>query len=138
MVRQFITDVFKKFRPKGHELIETPQKVVANFELRYKNLPIGTLSLDNGIWIYEYSEEFKTQLSSYDAIKPLVNFSDVRKRYESTELWPFFAARIPGLNQPQIQKVIEKEHIDETNPVQLLGRFGKSSISSPFLLEVVM
>ena len=135
MVKQFMTRVFKRFRPEGHELIETPQSEVAHFELRYKNLLIGTLVLDTGVWIYEYSEDFRSQFSKNDAVKPLVNFSDVTKRYESEELWPFFTARIPGLNQPQIQTIIKKEHIDSTNSVQLLKRFGKESISSPFLLE---
>ena len=135
MVKQFMTRIFKRFRPEGHELIETPQSIVAHFELRYKKLLIGTLSLNNGTWIYEYSQDFKNQFSKNDSIKPLINFSDVTKRYESQELWPFFTARIPGLNQPQIQEVIKKEHIDSTNPVQLLKRFGKESISSPFLLE---
>ena len=137
MVKQFMIRVFERFRPEGHELIETPIGQTAFFKLLYKNELIGTLRLNDGIWIYEYSEEFKHQLSKSDAIRPLTNFSDVTKRYENKELWPFFMARIPGINQPQIQEVIKKEHIDETNTVQLLKRFGKESISSPFLLEAI-
>ncbi len=63
-----------------------------------------------------------------------MQFPDKNKTYKREELWPFFMIRIPGLNQPEIQHVIESENIDETNEVELLEHFGKKTISNPYEL----
>ncbi len=65
---------------------------------------------------------------------PIVNFPRLDKRYESDVLWPFFVVRIPGLGQPAIQRVIREENLDPHNEVQLLRRFGKTTIANPYIL----
>lgn len=113
------------WRPEGIEGISTPEDVYVKFSLMYKNLAIGMLTLDNGEWIFEYSEDFKHQHN----IAPLANFPTLNKVYRSNELWPFFASRIPSLNQLEIRN----ERI-EKNEATLLKKYGTRTITNPFVL----
>jgi HipA-like protein len=115
---------------EGHEDLETPQDIHAEFILKYKSLTVGFLELHEGIWTFSYSQEFKEQ----EDLRPIVQFPDKNKIYKNEELWPFFTIRIPGLNQPEIQRIIESENIDRTNEVELLKRFGEKTISNPYEL----
>jgi len=123
-------NLFKFWKSEGQEEIQTPQKLNIQFTLFYKELEIGFLKLNEGVWAFEYSEDFKNQTD----IQPLTEFPDVDKVYEG-ELAPFFLQRIPSLSQPKVKRVIEEEEIDRTNEAELLKRFGKHSITSPFQLE---
>ena len=114
------------------ENLDTPIHIKAIFKLMYENLEIGILSYENGKWTFEYSEAFKSQ----DELDVLIDFPQKNKKYEETFLWPFFAHRIPGLGQPQVRNIIEREKIDPQNEVDLLKRFGKKSIANPFELGV--
>lgn len=111
----------------------TPRHVHAVFKLKYEDLSIGQLTYDDGKWMFEYSSEFRHQKE----VQPLVDFPNPDKRYENNYLWPFFAHRIPGLGQPEVQRIIEKESLNPKNEVDLLKRFGKRSITNPFELGVV-
>lgn len=115
---------------EGHEGLKTPTDVHAEFILKYEDIPVGYLVLEQGMWKFSYSDEFKEQ----DKLRPLVQFPDENKVYENEDLWPFFTIRIPGLNQPTIQKILESENIDRSNEVELLKRFGKNTISNPYKL----
>lgn len=117
---------------EGQENIVTPLNEKITFELKYKDLLIGTLELKKGIWIFKYTEKFAEQ----DSMKPLIDFPNVDKVYKSKALYPFFVIRIPSIKQPKVKSIIAKEKIDETNEVALLKRFGRLSISNPFLLQV--
>lgn len=46
------------FEPEGHEGLETPQNEVATFVLRYGDLEVGILRLENGMWEFRYAEQF--------------------------------------------------------------------------------
>lgn len=67
------------------------------FKLSLKDLLIGELKFIDGMWHFEYSDEFKSQ----SVILPLVNFPDKYKSYVKKDLWPFFTARIPSMAQRQ-------------------------------------
>lgn len=131
--------LFSKLKKKylwkedGRENLLTPRDVKAVFKLMYDDLEIGTLVLSEGNWRFAYSQAFKKQ----EHLKPLVDFPDINKVYHSEELPPFFAHRIPGLGQPKVKRIIQKENIDAQNEVELLKRFGKLSISNPFQLLTV-
>lgn len=112
------------------EDLNTPINVKAVFKLMYENLEIGVLSYESGTWSFEYSDAFKDQ----NELDVLIDFPQKNKKYEETYLWPFFAHRIPGLGQPQVRNIIERENIDPHNEVDLLKRFGKKSIANPFEL----
>lgn len=130
-IRKLIKSIFGK----GEDELEyqLPKDEQAKFTLSVDNLKVGTLSCHDGEWYFKYANEFKKQADEY---KKIVGFSDLDKTYKSPELWPFFRIRIPGLKQPAIQEIIEKEKIDKENDVELLKRFGKRTISNPYELEV--
>ena len=108
-----------------------PEKVSkVEFRLLFGRTTVGTLIFDSGKWKYHYSEEFKRK----EDFRPIVQFPDKEKDYESDELWPFFAMRIPSPKQPAIQRIMAEENIDEADRVHLLKRFGKRTISNPFVL----
>lgn len=114
------------------EELSTPMNAHAHFVLKYKDLTIGYLNHANGKWEFCYSEEFKKQ----NRIDVIVDFPIKDLKYEESYLWPFFAHRIPGLGQPQIQKIIKHENLNPKNEIDLLRRFGRKSITNPFELAV--
>ncbi|MBL0740423.1 HipA N-terminal domain-containing protein [Chryseolinea lacunae] len=101
------------------------------FTLMVDKIQIGKLRCYNGLWEFTYSEEFKNNQHEY---KRIAGFPDLDKTYQKETLWPFFLTRIPGLKQPAIKEIIEKENIDSRNEVALLKRFGKHSIANPYEL----
>jgi len=118
-----------------------PSQQVA-FMVMFDGQHIGTLELDQGKWYFSYAHFFiqqceraKTASSEASFLTPLFGFPDVYKRYESDLLWPFFAGRIPGLKQPDVKEILEREHIDKDDLVALLTRFGKRTIANPFELN---
>ena len=111
--------------------IRVPPDAHVSFALVYKDMVIGHLSLRDGRWSFAYTDEFRSSRK----IKPLMMFPDVEKVYQSEELWPFFQMRIPSLKQPVVRALIEKEHIDQNNLVELLRRFGRRTITNPFELR---
>ncbi|MCC5842575.1 MAG: HipA N-terminal domain-containing protein [Opitutales bacterium] len=98
--------------------------------MRYGELEVGRLILREGEWEFVYSEAFKNQ----ERVQVLLDFPRKNKTYRMNALWPFFASRIPGLEQPQIRERIRKEGIDDTDEGALLSRFGQRSIANPFTL----
>jgi HipA-like protein len=130
MIKRIFKNIWK---PKSQEEMFTPKNVVATFQLTYRKLEIGTLSLKGGKWTFRYAEAFKAQ----DKIKPLTDFPDVNKVYTSGELYPFFLSRIPGARQPRFQEIVKREHINPKNEAELLKRFGGQTIANSFVLQNV-
>lgn len=113
--------------------IEPPApEAEAVFLLTYGDLIIGRLSAKQGLWQFEYSDEFRLQ----DDLRPILEMPDVQKTYRSPNLWQFFAMRIPSLGQPDVEEILEREHILETDSIRLLDRFGKRTIANPFELKL--
>jgi HipA-like protein len=110
--------------------LRTPEGAQATFRLVFNGLTIGVLTVRNGRWTFQYSDEFRQRRN----LRPITEFPDVSRIYESQDLWPFFGMRIPSLNQASVRQIIRKEQLDETDEVQLLRRFGKRTISNPFEL----
>lgn len=119
-----------RLRPEGQEGLETPVDESATFVLRYRELEIGTLRLEGGVWEFTYSEAFRMQ----GTVQPLIDFPDPEKTYRAQDLWPFFLSRIPGISQPKVQRIIASEGLDAHNEVELLRHFGQRTISNPFEL----
>ena len=118
------------FHQGGLKHLRTPQNETAEFLLRYRDLDVGHLLLHDGKWHFEYDDAFREK----EGVCPITDSSNLDKHYESDALWPFFVVRIPGLGQPAIQRVIREENLDPHNEVQLLKRFGKTTIANPFIL----
>ena len=125
-----IMDVFREWLGMRKPMTAPLDKKV-RFFLKYGDLSIGTLSVEDGVWKFEYSDQFKQSKS----FRPIVEFPDVDKIYESKELWQFFASRIPSPEQPEVEEILRREHISEDDSVSLLKRFGTRTISNPFQLE---
>lgn len=111
--------------------VKAPPEAHAKFLLKYDGLVIGTLSVDGGVWRFEYSDEFKLE----PTLRPIVEFPDINRVYENEDLWQFFASRIPSPEIPEVEEILQREHIAEDDAVSLLRRFGKDTIASPFQLE---
>ena len=112
-----------------HDSDETNYKAVegksGRFDLYLNNLLVGTLTYNNGIWHYAYSDEFKNQ----QQYAPLVNFPSLTQEYESDQLWPFFASRLPGTNQ------LNNKKIEDFDILTLLKKYGSHVITNPYTLQ---
>lgn len=124
-----ISQLIRKWMDRGEDA-RTPKDAHARFQLVYGGVPVGNLSVREGQWTFQYTDEFRERSD----LRPIVEFPDVSKTYVSEELWPFFAMRIPSLSQSNIRGIIAHEHIDETDDAALLRRFGKTSVSTPYQL----
>lgn len=109
-----------------------PEDLQVRFVLSYKRLVIGYLSINQGKWTFEYSEDFKKQ----GEISPLSNFPNKELVYSSKELWPFFASRIPSAAQLERKAKITSDELSERNEVHLLRKYGHRTITNPFVLQV--
>ena len=133
-MKEKIKNIFKKLTPWSidNEFIQIGKNTEnGKFELLFENKVIGTLEYKNNKWIFKYSDEYKKE----KFMLPLLNFPDVNKIYEFEDLVPFFATRIPNLNQPYHQKKIDKNNGDKNSLVSLLKIFGEKSINNPFELK---
>lgn len=111
--------------------IKVAKDTKAEFFLFLGDLLIGTLSVTDGKWKFEYSDEFK----KHSEIRPLIEFPELNEVYEKEQLWQFFASRIPSMEQPDVEDVLENENIAEDDAVALLKRFGQRTITNPFELR---
>ncbi|HCN82768.1 MAG TPA: hypothetical protein DIT07_03990 [Sphingobacteriaceae bacterium] len=128
--------LLKKLFSKGDEPVIThlPEEENATFELKVDKIKIGILHCEHGEWQFKYTDEFKQHKDEYNRI---IGFPDLDKVYKDVTLWPFFQTRIPGLKQPEVREIIEKEKINVENEAALLKRFGKKTISNPYELDLV-
>lgn len=128
---ELLRKLIRKEESTVGKAVSSENKEVVKFTLKLGDLPIGYLKFADGLWFFTYSEEFKMQ-TKYNR---LTGFSDVNKVYKSEELWPFFKIRIPGLKQPMVKDIIRTENLDESDEAILLRRFGKKTMSNPYVLE---
>lgn len=106
---------------EGNESTKVSRFEKATFSLKFKDIIIGKLWLEYGICHFKYNNSYESNAD----FSTLIDFSNKQKRYKSEELWPFFVHRIPALKQPVIQEILKIEHIDPTDEVSLLRRFGE-------------
>lgn len=136
-MKEVIKDVFKKLTPWAVDSDINSnfqnKKEQGEFELKFENNIIGFLKFDNSKWTFEYSDDFKTR----KPLLPLIDFPNVNKVYEFEHLMPFFAARIPNLNQPFHEKKIKKFNGNKESEVSMLRIFGRKSINNPFELSFI-
>ena len=117
----------------GMEFIDNPAGAKGVFQLKYGKQLIGILSYDNNQWKFKYSDEFRNNQD----LNPIIDFPDTDKVYTNEQLWPFFASRIPSLNQPFQFKKIQKANIKHDDSVGLLKLFGNETITNPFRLLAI-
>ena len=105
----------------------------ARFKVTLDALEVGTLRADRGMWVFQYSDDFRAQKE----IKPIVDFPATDREYRSRSLWPFFALRIPSPTQAEVREFIERMPADKVDEGILLKEFGTRSIANPFRLVPV-
>ena len=110
--------------------VKAPTEAHAKFLLTYDDLLVGTLTVEDGVWKFEYSDKFRAE----DELRPIVEFPDVDKIYVNEDLWQFFASRIPSTEQPEVEEILKREHVKEDDAVGLLKLFGRRTIANPFEL----
>lgn len=127
-IKEQVLDFFSK--NGGFEKVDLQEQEHQNFILKIESIEVGFLSYKDGIWCFRYSEVFK-EIEGYNLIS---GFPILEKIYHNKTLWPFFKTRIPGLGQPVIKEILEREKIDGRNELALLKRFGGKTITNPYLL----
>jgi len=110
--------------------VKAPPQAHAKFLLTYGDLLVGILTVENGLWKFEYSDKFRSE----EDLRPIVEFPDLNKVYVNEDLWQFFASRIPSTEQPEVEEILKREHVYEDDAVGLLKLFGKRTIANPFEL----
>ncbi len=101
------------------------QDAEISFNLTYRDLLVGVLSYHDDIWHFAYSDDFKDQRN----LLPLINFPKLDKEYKSSQLWPFFASRIPSAAQRQTKQD------DNDDVISLLKKYGRKVVANPFVLN---
>jgi len=114
----------------GMDFTDNPAGSKGAFQLKYGKQLIGILSYENNQWTFKYSDEFRAN----QVINPIIDFPDPDRIYTNEQLWPFFASRIPSLNQSFQFKKIDKAKIRQDDSVGLLRLFGNETITNPFRL----
>lgn len=124
--------IWRLLGPESAEVEEgSSVRARRTFELWYRNLMVGRLKEEPGGWMFAYTEDFQEQ----ESVKALADFPNKTKSYQFEELWPFFASRIPSLEQPKVRRQLREENIDSKDTGALLRRYGKQSISNSFILR---
>jgi len=120
----------KIWKVEGMEFMDNPAGINGVFHLEYGKQLVGILTYSDNKWVFKYSDEYINNQS----MKPITDFPDKLKIYSDNQLWPFFATRIPSLNQPYQIKKIQQAKIKENDSVGLLKLFGSETINNPFRL----
>jgi HipA-like protein len=91
-------------------------------------IKVGELEFDGEAWTFKYSDEYKQRRAE---LRPIEGLDDVDLVYRSTRLFPFFAVRIPDAHRTDVKRELERAHVKDPNPVDLLRLFGRHVVSSP-------
>ena len=111
--------------------IESQEVEEATFTLKLDGFVVGYLRREGDAWQFEYAPEFQAQ----HEVKPIVDFPDLSRCYDSEDLWPFFALRIPARHQPGVKRRFAENPDLSPDTVTMLKQFGRRSIANPFELE---
>lgn len=87
--------------------------------------PIGRLTEEQGVYQFAYLEGAK-RAGEDASFQGLSAFPDVERVYESDELFPLFANRLPRPTRPEYADFVQWLNLpaDEADPVALLARSG--------------
>lgn len=94
---------------------------------------VGRLRRDGSDFVFIYSNEF---IGRKD-LPPIPDLPEKHRTYRSPVLWPFFLARLPPTDRPDVQKQLEEKGIEAGDTLEVLGQLGKKAISSPYDLELI-
>jgi hypothetical protein len=73
----------------------------ATFLLKYADLLVGTLTVEDCVWHFKYADEFKQS----NDLRPLVEFPDLNAVYERARIYgSFLPCESPAQNSPRLKK----------------------------------
>ncbi len=98
-----------------------------------EDIEIGVLAREDGTFVFSYIPTYLGRqqprpISAFPSLSP--------EPYRSTELWPFFAVRIPPLDRDDVRELIEASELDPTDKIRLLAETSPRSITSPYVFEL--
>ena len=95
--------------------------------------PVGELNFDGEVYRFFYIKGAEIAKEEAD-FQPLVSFPDIRKVYESTELFPMFANRVMPASRPEYQQTVEWLALAENqnDPLAFLARTGGAKVTDKF------
>jgi HipA-like protein len=125
-----LNNLLSRFSRRSNKEIISVESADLVARLEYQGLLIGELTRSGHIWTFRYSPDFQQQT----AISPITDFPDKSKTYTSGVLWPFFALRIPSLNQYRVKTFLEEKKPNDPQAA-LLKEFGRFSTANPFELQ---
>lgn len=118
----------EKIKMLWHDSDETNLRAIegssGRFDLVLNGSLVGVLEYKDKDWTFQYSDSFKQQ-NEYAA---LVNFPSKDSVYKSSQLWPFFASRLPGSNQ------LKESNDTSLDILSLLRKYATHVISNPYIL----
>jgi len=101
-------------------------------EVLFEGMPVAELKKGRGgRYVFRYLEAFKAM-----KLAPLPGLQDVDVVYESEDLFPFFAERIPDMRRPEIKEWVKQQHIDEGDKLALLGALSRRSVTDSYELRL--
>jgi HipA-like protein len=101
-------------------------------QVLFEGEPVAELSKGReDRFVFHYLPAFKAK-----KLAPLPGFQDVDRMYESADLFPFFAERIPDLRRPEIREWIKTQNLDDANKLELLGALSRHSVTDSFELRI--
>jgi hypothetical protein len=85
---------------------------------------VGRLDQKNGTYVFRYTQGAEEAMGQ--GFNPIVSFPDLRRTYESDEIFPLFANQVLSRNRPEFDDFVEWLSIpkDEADPIAILARTG--------------
>jgi HipA-like protein len=68
--------------------------------------------------------------------EPISAFPHLDGIYRSVNLWPFFAARIPPLQRPDVKKLLQQRGIQPDQTLEVLGAVAQKAPTNPYELRL--
>lgn len=121
-----------------HSTTADSDQFVLTIVVNGEELNIADITVNNGEWSFEYTQEFRDQ----DLIMPLPGFEDVSKKYVSPLPWPFLLSRVPSLRRSDVRQVLARSgkftpnaNPDDISFPELLRAFGEAAATNSYLLR---
>ena len=93
---------------------------------------IGYLEEAAQQFVFRYADDYKRLPGAV----PISAFPDLAEVYESKDLWPFFAVRIPPSKRPDVRELIESKKLTEESTLRRLVELSPRTISNPDRFEM--
>jgi len=118
---------------EGRLVFAKDEEVRVYLETDRGRVYVGRLKRDREGFEFTYSAEF---LARSD-LPPIPDLPDKTRVYKATVLWPFFLARLPPTDRPDVREQLRAAGIAPDDTLEVLGKLGRRAISSPYDLELV-